>query len=177
MKYNNVMQSSRIRLRSMEINDVELLYEWENDTDNWIVSGTQRPYSKNELRQFIELSSYDVYTSKQLRFVVESLELNRSVGLLDLFDFNPNNRRIEVGILIDKQYRQHGFAGDALQLAIDYSFQVLNVNQVYANVTTDNFASRKLFESHGFEKCGLKKQWIRTPNGWLDEVMYQLLQK
>ena len=40
MKYNE------IRLRAPEPEDLELLYEWENNQDYWIISNTTTPFSR-----------------------------------------------------------------------------------------------------------------------------------
>jgi len=48
------------------------------------------------------------------------------------------------------------------------------VHQVYANILTSNQASIALFESLGFAKVGIKKDWILHRHQWHDEALYQL---
>ena len=69
----------------------------------------------------------------------------QTIGAIDLFDFDPNNRRVEIGVLIDNNFRRQGFASEALSLVCRYAFDMLDVHQLYANVDSQNEASRRLF--------------------------------
>ena len=98
---------------------------------------------------------------------------NRAIGLIDLFDFDAKHKRAGVGILIDVNYRKKGFAKEALELLEDYCFNHLDLNQIYANIVVDNLISKKLFEDLGYQKVGVKKDWIKTNKGFISEVLYQ----
>jgi len=56
-----------------------------------------------------------------------------------------------------------------------YAFINLNVHQVYANITESNARSIQLFEKAGFEKTGIKKDWILSEGKYKNELMYQLI--
>ena len=53
----------------------------------------------------------------------------------------------------------------------------LNLHQLYANISVENVASIALFTKFGFEKIGIKKDWILLNNHYQDEAMYQLINK
>jgi len=61
----------------------------------------------------------------------------------------------------------------SLKLFIDYSFNILNLHQLYCNITKDNQRSLNLFTNIGFVVVGEKKQWIKYADGWLDEYLLQ----
>lgn len=163
-----------IKLRALEPTDLDLLYLWENNTEIWSVSQTLVPFSQFVLKQYLETQHKDIFTSKQLRLVVENM--NRvPVGLIDLFDFDPINERAGLGILIDESHRGKGYAKAAVELMLEYAFGHLHLHQVYVNVGSENQASIKIFESFGFNKVGVKKDWIKTKSGYDDELIYQLI--
>jgi len=169
------MIGEKIKLRALEPADIELLYLWENDSNTWILSNTQTPFSKFVLEQYIESSHLDIYTNKQLRLVICDLN-NNALGCIDLFDFDPNNKRAGIGILIAQQKdKQKGYASEALKLLIYYAFSTLNLHQLYCNIMCDNIESLQLFKRHGFEIAGTKKEWIRVGNIFLDELSLQLI--
>jgi len=100
----------------------------------------------------------------------------KTIGAIDLFDFEPYHSRAGIGLLIHaREDRSKGYASAALELLISYCFSKLNLHQLYANVETDNLISLALFEKHGFLSCGTKKEWLRTVSGWKDEIMLQLI--
>ena len=169
------MRGKTILLRPIEPADIALLYTWENDVNNWQVSGTLAPYSKAALQNYLRDSAYDIHTTKQVRFIITTPN-NAPIGMLDLFDYDPLHQRAGIGVLIGNvDYRKQGYATDALQTLITYAKNTLMLHQIYATIGTKNTASIRLFEALNFKQVGVKKEWIKTPHGFDDEAMYQLL--
>ena len=169
----NKLEFGKIRFRALEPDDIDLLYDWENNTEIWDVSNTYEPFSKYILAKYIKDSQHDIYESRQIRMIIETLD-GTAVGAIDLFDFDPYHFRAGVGILIhDQKDRNLGYASDALKLLCDYAANYLRLHQLYANITADNLASIQLFTSNGFELCGTKKDWRNTSTGWKTELMFQ----
>jgi len=178
MLISSVLENNAIKLRALEPSDIELLYSWENDTDNWLISSTLVPFSRTILEQYIKNAHEDIYTAKQLRLiVVDKLRNNKIVGIIDLFDFDPLHGRVGVGILIDPDERGKGFGFYALDLLKRYCFRILQVHQLYANVLSENTVSIALFEKCGFIVAGLKREWVKTPHKWCDELFLQCINK
>lgn len=167
---------SKVRLRPLEMQDLDLLYEWENNPAVWEVSHTVTPYSKFVLQQYLEQSHLDIYSTKQLRLVIVEVKTNTAVGLIDLFDFDPFHLRAGIGVLIaQKENRGRGLAKSAVELLVNYAKNHLKLNQLYCHVGVENQNSVELFSRVGFIACGLKKQWLNTANGYQDEWTMQLL--
>ncbi len=170
---NKSLKYGKVSLRPLEPNDLDLLYAWENNMEIWAVSNTKTPFSKHVLAQYLVESVQDIYTTKQLRLVIQD-EKGKAAGAVDLFDFEPYHLRAGVGILIhNTNDRQHGYAGDALQALCIYAFEVLGLKQLYANIAADNIASIRLFTKAGFKQTGHKKDWLKTMQGWKDELLFQ----
>ena len=49
------------------------------------------------------------------------------------------------------------------------------LHQVHCCIDELNTESQQLFTGLGFVLCGQRKEWIRTAEGYLDELEYQLL--
>ncbi len=172
-----MLEDSSIRLRALEPGDLNRLYLWENNPENWKVSHTLAPFSRHVLSQYIENVS-DVHTDKQLRLVIELVEDNEPIGTLDLFDCDFKNKRAGIGILIaDAQSRGKGLASRCLDLLLPYCFGTLDLAQVYCNILADNEKSLALFEKFGFEKVGLKKSWTKHNGVFYDEWLLQKLKQ
>ncbi len=165
-----------VRLRALEPADVELLYEWENDTSVWTVSNTLTPFSKFQVEEYIFSAQNDIYAAKQLRLmIVLHQEDNLPAGSIDLFDYDPVHLRAGVGILVREQFRNKGYAREALQILVKYAFTVLRMHQLYCNIMPGNTPSIRLFEQAGFTRCGTKRDWINEGGTWKEEWMYQLI--
>lgn len=172
------LKGRNIYLRALEPNDLEFVYAMENDQCIWEVSNTQTPYSRFLVRQYLENAHQDIYEAKQLRLAICQSEDFPAIGLIDLFEFDPKNNRAGIGIVIqNKENRNQNIGSEALELLIKYSFYNLNLHQLYANISVENAASIALFTKFGFEKTGIKKDWILLNGKYQDEAIFQLINK
>lgn len=172
----DALETNRIYLRALEPEDLEFIYAIENDVKLWEVSNTQAPYSRFVIRQYLENAHLDIYEAKQLRLAICAKDDDKTLGLIDLFDFDPKNKRAGVGIVIqDDEQRNLGIGTDALGLVVAYAKQHLQLKQLYANIATDNTASERLFYKFEFELIGIKKAWNMVGDAYKDEAMYQLI--
>lgn len=163
-------------LRALEPEDIDILYKWENNRLIWHVSNTQTPFSRYVLEQFLVNAHEDIYTNKQLRLIISDITSKETVGAIDLFDFDPYHLRAGIGILVSEEFRNKGYAAEALELLKDYAFNTLLLKQLYCNITVSSQASLNLFEKCGFEKAGLKKSWNRiSSTDFEDEWLLQLI--
>jgi diamine N-acetyltransferase len=169
------LKGNLISLRAIEPNDLELLYQWENNPSVWHLSNTLAPFSMHILKEYIENAKHDIYVTKQLRLIINTVKYG-PVGCIDLFDFDPTNQRAGIGILIaDEQHRGKGYASEALEILCNYCFSILHLHQLYCNINADNIQSIQLFTKIGFIQSGIKQQWNRVSGGYVDELFFQLI--
>lgn len=167
------LKGEHIYLRALEPEDLEFVYNIENDTSLWYLSDTQTPYSRFLIKQYLENAQQDIFEAKQLRLAICNFE-NDTIGLIDVFDFDIKNKRAGIGILIqNKENRNQGYGKEALELLVNYCFQTLHLHQVYANISENNRASLKLFETNGFIKIGLKNDWSFDGETYTNEYLLQ----
>lgn len=172
-------------LRALEPEDLDVMYVWENDISTWESSNTRAPYSRHELRQFIESSSQDMLTTQgQQRFVIclisrvdfrgeELAVAGESVGMIDIFDYDSRNHRAGVGVYIDPLWRGNGYAKDALLRLEKHFFSEFELHQLWCGVAQSNVQSLELFQRAGYELIGVRKEWLKRAEGYENELIYQ----
>ncbi len=170
-----MLENDTILLRAVEPEDLDFLYSCENNTSIWRCGSTTAPYSRFAIKQYIADAQNDIYTNKQLRLIIcLKTNIKEAIGAVDLFDFDPYHQRASVGIVIDSiENQQHGYAQQSLQLIEEYAFCFLHLHQLYCSIAAYNKASVALFEKAGYVKCGTRKDWLKTENGFADEIEYQ----
>ncbi len=172
-----ILKGEITKLRAIEPYDLDIIHKWENDSSIWHLSNTITPFSKNIIKQFIDNSHLDIFQSKQVRLMIEKNN-GETIGTIDLFDYDPLHKRAGIGILIaEKENRGKGYASDALDVLIKYCFSVLQLHQLFCNITDDNSESINLFTKKGFQLIGTKKDWLLFSDGTKNESMYQLISK
>ncbi|GAB6394763.1 MAG: GNAT family N-acetyltransferase [Bacteroidales bacterium] len=165
-----LLSNEHIRLRALEPEDLDLLYQWENDSALWELGSTVSPYSRYILRDYISRSHLNIYESKQLRLMIEQRETGERTGMVDLYDFDPHNRKAGVGILLDARYRGDGYATEALTLIAGYAFSFLKLHQLYAHIPVANEQSKALFLRCGFSVTGKLSDWISSAEKGFTDV-------
>ena len=171
------MRSENLQLRALEPSDVDLLYKWENNASIWHLSNTLTPFSRFALEQYVLNADDDIFTARQLRLMIDLHKFDpaKTIGCIDMFDFDPANMRAGIGIMIVEEEREKGYASESLDLIIDYAFNLLRLHQLYANVIAINIPSIELFKKKMFTVVGVKKDWIRMGDTWADEYLLQLI--
>lgn len=168
-----MLTGNLVKLRAMEPSDIEPLFAWENNTENWLNSGTHRPFSRNVIEHHV-LHSHDVYTDKQLRLIIVQINSDTPIGAIDLFECDFGNSRAGVGILIaNTADRGKGMGKEALSLLCEYCREVLLLHQLHAEILVENERSIGLFQQAGFKQTGVRKDWIKTTRGFHDVVVLQ----
>lgn len=164
--------TNKILLRTVNYEDVEPLLAWENDVENWEVSSTTEAFKREEIEFFVA-SKQTLIKDGQERYMICLENEKNAIGCVDLFDYNPVLKKAGIGILIgEKQFRNKGYARQAICLLAQHLFSSTNVCTIYAEITENNKSSVALFESCSFkfikinvkEGKSLKYYELNNPN-------------
>ena len=164
-----------IKLRKIEPSDLPFLYQWENDASSWADGANHNPLSQQDLRDYIASTTGDIYRDGQLRLIIEQITndqslitnitndqspiTNTTAGCIDLFDFDPRNRRAAIGMYIAPEARGNGVGRQALEQLEQYAFGHLNLRVLYAVISTANAPCSALFRSAGYTPSSPLSAW------------------
>lgn len=143
-----MLEFSNTSLRLLENTDLDFLFEIENNPKNKEFNKFISTATRQLLKDYIKNAQADISVYNQIRFVVENK--NIQIGLIDLFEYDPEKKNAGVGIIINSEFRNKNFGSNALKIIIDYSFQKLDLIFLFANIKSENKHSIKLFEKFGF---------------------------
>ena len=164
-----------ISLRAPEEADVDRIFLWENDPGFNESLPQPAPLSRYQVWEYIKNYQADPFTTKELRMIIYDEAEKATIGHIDMFDFDPVNRRAGVGIFVDEEFRRMGYAREALEMFEDYVTRTLGMHQLYATVAIDNEASKRLFVARGFKPCGKLRSWLRRGTQYTDALFFQKL--
>ena len=172
-----MLKGDSIYLRVVEADDAAKLFIWENNPDNWKVSNTEVPFSMHSIHQLIEQQS-NIRNSGEIRFIICLNENDNPIGTLDLYDINFKHGYATIGIMVaEESERRKGFAAESLRLISDYARDILDLTNLQCTIHGDNDRSIALFEQAGFNRVGIRKNWLKYKGKRFDEISYQLCLK
>jgi diamine N-acetyltransferase len=167
------LKGNKIYLRSLNESDFDKIFSWENNPENWRVSGTENRFTKDEIEQFVK-SEQDILIAKQVRLMICDSLTNEAIGAVDIFEYDAKHQRAGIGILIEPSHRKNGFGNEALILASAYALNEIGLRNLFASIFSDNAPSILLFEKAGFKKIGHKIKSFSDNGKWIDELLYQM---
>lgn len=89
---------------------------------------------------------------------IESGSLIGRAGLLSRSDVFPAGE-LEIAYVIEKEYRNNGYAKEAAKALLEYAINNPVINQVFAGINENNAASIKIAEFIGLKKEGIKEHY------------------
>lgn len=161
-----------IMLRALEPDDIDILFRIENDPEQWDVSPTTMPYSREFLKDYILSTTGDIFIDKQVRLVITTDD-GTPIGLADLQNFDPKNRKAEIGLTVLPQYRNKGLATKALKELLDYALHTVHLHQVYAIAPADNISSQAMMLKCGFKQQSLLEDWLFNGSEYQNAILFQ----
>jgi len=150
---------------------------WENDSDEWWMGAATAPVSLASVQQFVE-GNQDIYAQRQLRWMLDAKVDGQwvSVGAMDLYDFDPRQRRAGVAVHIDLLHRRKGHALAGVALMKAYASRHLHLHQLYAEIPAGHQGSLALFAQSDFAEVSRRQEWVLQPNGeWSDVLTAQCI--
>jgi RimJ/RimL family protein N-acetyltransferase len=171
------IQGNLVVLRAISMKDAAMLVALMNDGETEkMLGGSSFPVSYEEQEKWIaeQRGRKDV-----LRCIVALKENEDSgIGTVILTDIDMKNGVAQVHIKMDKQQgRGKGYGTDALNAIVNYAFNEMRLNCVYADVLEYNEISQKLFEKCGFHKDGILRSRVYKGGSFINVCSYSRLRK
>lgn len=167
-----MLRKGQVVFRAVEPEDLDLMYLVENDTELWQYGLANVPFSRFSLKQFIEQTSNDFYSDRQVRFAVEDGN-GEVVGFVDLQNANIHQARAEVGIVVLPAFQRQGYGRIMLDVVSEYARKHLRLHQLYALVSENNISAMSLFEKADYKKTATLRHWMFHDEKWQDVIMFQ----
>ena len=96
-------------------------------------------------------------------------------GCIDLYNYDPLNRRCAVGIMVASEYRREGYALAMLQ-ALERQLAA-SLHTLYADIAATNTASLALFQKAGYQQVGCFREWLVVDDKYIDTIRVQKILK
>jgi len=152
MKHGITATYKNVRLRPLEIDDIENLRRWRNDPNNTRFL-TTLPYITEDMQK----KWYEGYLQEQGYFVFaidETDVLCRLVGSIALYNISDTCCEYGRFMIGDPGAKGKKVGLNSLLLCVHTAFEKLGVQRCIASVHEENISARKIDERAGFSVYG-----------------------
>jgi len=163
----------QITIRPLQSSDIQVLASLANNqkiADN-LKDYFPYPYTEKDAEDFIKLTEKE--NPKQNFGIEYKGKLCGVIGLKIQKDIYRKSG--EIGYWIGEAYWGKGIATKAVAIIMNYGFEHLKLNRIFARVFETNTASMKVLENNGFNKEGILKNAVIKNGKMLDEHRYDKL--
>ena len=173
------IKTDRLYIRPVCIEDNESLFRYRSDSEtNKYLSLI--PQTIEDVAEFINKTSFDIDVPDTWYQLV-IIEQNSSLLIGDIgihfLDTGSENKQVEIGYTLDKEFRGKGYASEALSKVVDYLINSLNKHRIIASIDPANVDSIRLVERLGFRKEAHFVESLFFHGKWVDDIVYAILEK
>ncbi len=148
-----IFQSSRLYFREFNENDVQLLLELNSNPNviKYVHKASPTIENSTATLQNIILPQYKLYGFG--RWAVHLKSNNEFIGWCGL-KYLKEADEIDLGYRFKEDYWGKGYGYEAAKTTIDYGFNTLKLNKIFARALPQNIASIRIMEKLGMQYVG-----------------------
>lgn len=132
-------------------------------------------YEYREIKYLGEARLMENFEGNTLRFLVE--KKGEGVGEILLHSIKWLNRKAMLTVFVWPQYQGQGIGRTASEIILDFSFRVLNLVRIEAEVVQGNEASLRLIRNLGFVEEGRLRKAKYIGGQYFDIYVFGLLKE
>ncbi|MDX1992511.1 MAG: GNAT family N-acetyltransferase [bacterium] len=170
-----IFNTERLYLRPLSEGDIQALFDLYCQPEVAEYSDAEPLNSLDEAEELLADFNDSFSRRTQIRWGIVVRATNTLIGTCAVFDFDEDNRRLEIGYELHSAYWGQGFMAEALRPVLAYGFKVLDLHRIEAVVTPENIRSTQLLMKLGFRHEGTLRERFFFRGRFWDDAFYGLL--
>lgn len=177
--YKNVpvIETERLILRKITLNDLEDMFEYGSDEDvsRYVTWDTHK--TTNDTKDFIEfvLSKYE--KCEVAPWGIELKETGKLIGTVDFVSWSPDHNNAEIGYVLSRAYWGMGITTEAANELIRFGFDHMELVRIQARCFIKNTGSERVMEKLGMTFEGIVRKGMFAKGKHQDLKLYSILKE
>ena len=169
-----LIEGNYVNLRSLEVDDLEILKKWRNNKVNRIHTREFRLLNMINQKHWFN-SIHKDNPPKFIMFGVTDKQ-KKLIGVCGLTYVDWKNRHCEISIIIfKKNWQKLKHAKDTVLLLTDHAFGELNMHRLWVEIFDTSPENIEFFESMNFVKEGILRDKLWRDRKWHNAFIYSKL--
>lgn len=149
--------------------DTGALFLWLNDVES---ASLDLPYRPTDWMTYNSWLADFAKNPSQVIFAIRRIVEPRIIGFLGFTKIHPVYRSADIGMRIGYEAdRGKGYGKDALNLALKYAWNHLNLNRVQLSVFESNRRAIRAYSAAGFQREGKLRRAAFIDGEWMDVIL------
>jgi ribosomal-protein-alanine N-acetyltransferase len=167
--------TERLHLRPLSMEDDKAMFAMLSDPVSMEYWSSPALTDIRELRTALKKDIESDATGSSMCWAVLSKDTQEIIGKCILFQFSHQNRRAEIGYILNREFWRQGLMSEALAAVISFAFTRLDLHRIEADVDPDNIGSLAILEKLGFKREGLLRDRWYVNEIWHDSILLGLI--
>ncbi|MCB2290899.1 GNAT family N-acetyltransferase [Clostridium sp. CS001] len=162
------IEGTRINLRTFTREEYHKY--WKSYVADSVMDPTAYVYDEKRVDK-----NYDSITEKESWYPRVGIFLPSEfpIGELSFKRINHEKSQCELGIVLaNDNYKGLGYGTEAVELAVDYIFNSLNLNYIYADTMGSNLKMQGILKRLGFKLVSKENQYYNMQDRWEDKLNF-----
>ena len=171
------IETERLLIRPIQLNDKINVFEYRSDIEtnkyqDWI------PKTIDDVEFFINGIAKQINIPETwFQFVLIEKKGQKIIGDLGVHFWDKQNKQVEIGCTLNKNFHYVGYATEAVKRIIDFLFIELKKHRIMTSIDPRNKNSIRLVERIGFRKEAHFVESLLVNETWTDDLIYALIEK
>ena len=176
MRYHPRLTTRRLLLRPFVAEDAAKLQELAGSRE--VADGLiamPHPLSAAAARSLIAAQAHSFQAETSVHFALDPSHEGALVGGCELRDIDAENLQAELSFWVGRDWWGRGYATEAAAAALQYAFESLGLNRVYAHHILRSPAPGSVLRRLGMKQEGILRQRVRKWGVFEDVALYAAL--
>jgi [ribosomal protein S5]-alanine N-acetyltransferase len=171
-----ILRSARLILRAFKLNDASVVQRLAGDFAIADTTSTiPHPYPDGAAEDWISTHESVWMMDRAFHWAIVTLAASTCIGAVSLSHIDRDDNHAEIGYWIGKPYWGKGYCTEAARRVVEFAFEEMNLNRIYAYHFTRNPASGRVMQKIGMRQEGLLQQHTKRWDKYEDLALYAIL--
>ena len=135
------------------------------------------PYPIGGAERYIARMQKEREADISVAYIIEKKVENEFCGLIELRDIDHEHLQGELSFWLAREAWGQGYMSEVAQVLVQYGFEMLNLNRLYAYHMLRNPATGRVLEKNGFRQEGLLRQRVQKRGQYEDVALWAILRQ
>ena len=173
-----VLETERIQLNPVSMTDTKDIQENARvrEIADTMIS-IPYPYPPDGGTRYVDKHLAEFETGTAVSFILRNRSSGRFLGIVELRAIETEHSQGELSFWLAKHAWGKGYMQEALSAVVEFAFESVGLNRLYAYHMLRNPASGRILEKTGFRREGVLCQRVRKWNIFEDVALWAILRR